>query len=114
MDDGLGDDHAVGIDSKTPTVERFVSNTDLIERKQLFAICRDMPKGAHLHLHFNVDSTSTWERFNEKTRMMKDLFNSETAYRNYTQQRLDEFAVLNNNILYAEIRPKFSPKPQTP
>ncbi|AEO58941.1 hypothetical protein MYCTH_2306716 [Thermothelomyces thermophilus ATCC 42464] len=33
--------------------DHFLSNADLIEQTQLFALCRAMPKGAHLHIHFN-------------------------------------------------------------
>ncbi|KAK4103273.1 Metallo-dependent hydrolase [Parathielavia hyrcaniae] len=35
--------------------DHFLSNVDLIERTQLFALCRTMPKGAHLHIHFNAN-----------------------------------------------------------
>ncbi|KAH8888576.1 adenosine/AMP deaminase [Thozetella sp. PMI_491] len=33
--------------------DHFLSNADLIEQTKLFAIARKMPKGAHLHIHFN-------------------------------------------------------------
>ncbi|KAK4145271.1 uncharacterized protein C8A04DRAFT_35982 [Dichotomopilus funicola] len=33
--------------------DHFLSNAELIEQTQVFALCRDMPKGAHLHIHFN-------------------------------------------------------------
>jgi adenosine deaminase CECR1 len=46
---------------------------------------------------------SAWEKFNGRTRMMKGLFNYETAYRSYTRQCLEDFA--RDNIQYAEIRP---------
>ena len=65
-----------------------------------------MPKGAHLHIHFNAASIpSAWGKFNARTQMMKGLFNYETAYKEYTRQCLDEF--VNNNTQYAEIRPNF-------
>jgi adenosine deaminase CECR1 len=35
--------------------DHFLSNLDIIERTQLFALCRAMPKGAHLHIHFNAN-----------------------------------------------------------
>ncbi|KAK3292643.1 uncharacterized protein B0H64DRAFT_377148 [Chaetomium fimeti] len=35
--------------------DHFLSNADLIEQTQLFALCRAMPKGAHLHIHFNAN-----------------------------------------------------------
>ncbi|KAJ4293849.1 hypothetical protein N0V88_005363 [Collariella sp. IMI 366227] len=35
--------------------DHFLSNTDIIEKTQLFALCRAMPKGAHLHIHFNAN-----------------------------------------------------------
>jgi adenosine deaminase CECR1 len=35
--------------------DHFLSNADLIEKTQLFALCRAMPKGAHLHIHFNAN-----------------------------------------------------------
>jgi adenosine deaminase CECR1 len=35
--------------------DHFLSNVDLIEQTQLFALCRAMPKGAHLHIHFNAN-----------------------------------------------------------
>ncbi|EJT80143.1 hypothetical protein GGTG_00147 [Gaeumannomyces tritici R3-111a-1] len=46
-----------------------------------------------------------WAKFNGRTRMMKGLFNYETAYRKYTQQCLQDF--VDDNIQYAEIRPNF-------
>ena len=46
-----------------------------------------------------------WVKFNGRTRMMKGLFNYETAYRQYTQRCLQDF--VNDNIQYAEIRPNF-------
>jgi hypothetical protein len=46
-----------------------------------------------------------WEKFNGRTRMMKGLFNYRTAYEKYTRRCLEEF--LEDNILYAEIRPNF-------
>lgn len=46
-----------------------------------------------------------WEKFNGRTRMMKGLFNYETAYRKYTRLCLEDF--LHDNIQYAEIRPNF-------
>jgi adenosine deaminase CECR1 len=48
---------------------------------------------------------SAWEKFNGRTRMMKGLFNYETAYRSYTRQCLEDF--VRDNIQYAEIRPNF-------
>lgn len=35
--------------------DHFLSNADLIEKTQVFALCRAMPKGAHLHIHFNAN-----------------------------------------------------------
>ncbi|KAL8296157.1 hypothetical protein RB601_003626 [Gaeumannomyces tritici] len=46
-----------------------------------------------------------WAKFNGRTRMMKGLFNYETAYRKYTQRCLQDF--VDDNIQYAEIRPNF-------
>lgn len=34
---------------------RFLVNKDRIERSRLFELCKQMPKGAHLHLHFNAE-----------------------------------------------------------
>lgn len=48
---------------------------------------------------------SAWEKFNGRTRMMKGLFNYETAYREYTRLCLQDF--VRDNIQYAEIRPNF-------
>ncbi|KAL7919055.1 hypothetical protein ACQKWADRAFT_213843 [Trichoderma austrokoningii] len=48
-------------------------------------------------------ASGAWEKFNGRTRMMKGLFNYETAYRSYTRQCLEDFA--RDNIQYAEIRP---------
>lgn len=33
--------------------DHFLSNVDVIEKTKLFGIAQDMPKGAHLHIHFN-------------------------------------------------------------
>ncbi|KAH9907141.1 Metallo-dependent hydrolase [Xylariomycetidae sp. FL2044] len=46
-----------------------------------------------------------WEKFDVHTRMMKGLFNYETAFRQYTRACLEEF--VRDNVLYAEIRPNF-------
>ncbi|KAG7117596.1 Adenosine deaminase AGSA like protein [Verticillium longisporum] len=46
-----------------------------------------------------------WSKFNGRTRMMKGLFNYETAYRKYTRLLLEDF--VRDNIQYAEIRPNF-------
>lgn len=35
--------------------DHFLSNADLIEETWLFHITRKMPKGAHLHIHFNAN-----------------------------------------------------------
>jgi len=35
--------------------DHFLSNADLIEQTQLYALFRAMPKGAHLHIHFNAN-----------------------------------------------------------
>jgi len=35
--------------------DRFLSSADVIEKTKLFEICRKMPKGAHLHIHFNAN-----------------------------------------------------------
>ncbi|KAK3316287.1 hypothetical protein B0H66DRAFT_604586 [Apodospora peruviana] len=35
--------------------DHFLSNADLIEQTELFKISRKMPKGAHLHIHFNAN-----------------------------------------------------------
>ena len=186
--------------------DRFLTNRTLIEQMDLFRVARRLPKGAHLHIHFNAcllpsvllniakgmdrmfitsniplvaaddyisfrrceiqfkilseenekpgnlfsaayekDQTmpfqefirrfpqelgpvddyligkvvfqegeangslqtahGAWEKFNGKTRMMKGLFNYETAYRRYTQALLQDF--IDDNIQYAEIRPNF-------
>lgn len=33
--------------------DHFLSNLDLIERSELYQVAKMMPKGAHLHIHFN-------------------------------------------------------------
>jgi hypothetical protein len=35
--------------------DHFLSNVELIERTWLFAIAKKMPKGGHLHIHFNAN-----------------------------------------------------------
>ncbi|KAK3933841.1 adenosine deaminase 2 [Diplogelasinospora grovesii] len=35
--------------------DHFLSNADLIEKTELFKVAREMPKGAHLHIHFNAN-----------------------------------------------------------
>ncbi|KKO96942.1 hypothetical protein THAR02_10950 [Trichoderma harzianum] len=50
-------------------------------------------------------ASGAWEKFNGRTRMMKGLFNYETAYREYTKLCLADF--VRDNIQYAEIRPNF-------
>ena len=56
------------------------------------------------HNRFQTAS-GAWEKFNGRTRMMKGLFNYETAYRRYTRLFLENLLI--NNIQYAEIRPNF-------
>ncbi|KAK7426610.1 hypothetical protein QQZ08_006940 [Neonectria magnoliae] len=56
------------------------------------------------HNHLQT-SSGAWEKFNGRTRMMKGLFNYETAYKKYTRLCLEDF--LRDNIQYAEIRPNF-------
>ncbi|KAL8318570.1 hypothetical protein RB597_005722 [Gaeumannomyces tritici] len=177
--------------------DHHLSNVDLVEESSIFHVARKMPKGAHLHIHFNscleakfllnlakdqekmdigsnraltntgdlkeceiqftirgelgsqaetpreeiykdfrdefshkfpgkdlddwlegklvynaeeahgVHQTAegAWAKFNGRTRMMKGLFNYETAYRKYTQRCLQDF--VDDNIQYAEIRPNF-------
>lgn len=60
-----------------------------------------------LQVRFGAANISgrAWEKFNGRTRMMKGLFNYETAYRKYTRKCLEEFE--KENIQYAEIRPNF-------
>lgn len=50
-------------------------------------------------------AAGAWEKFNGRTRMMKGLFNYETAYRKYTRLFLEDLQ--KDNIQYAEIRPNF-------
>ncbi|KAI8710817.1 A-deaminase domain-containing protein [Fusarium sp. LHS14.1] len=50
-------------------------------------------------------ASGAWEKFNGRTKMMKGLFNYETAYKKYTKRLLENF--LEDNIIYAEIRPNF-------
>ncbi|KAH8669229.1 hypothetical protein BGZ61DRAFT_483419 [Ilyonectria robusta] len=50
-------------------------------------------------------ASGAWAKFNGRTRMMKGLFNYETAYKAYTRRLLENF--MDDNITYAEIRPKF-------
>lgn len=56
------------------------------------------------HNHLQTAS-GAWEKFNGRTRMMKGLFNYETAYRKYTRLCLEDF--VKDSITYAEIRPNF-------
>ncbi|KAH7028030.1 uncharacterized protein B0I36DRAFT_351473 [Microdochium trichocladiopsis] len=51
------------------------------------------------------NQAGAWAKFNGRTRMMKGLFNYESAYRAYTKRCLQQFA--DENIQYAEIRPNF-------
>ncbi|KAI0429044.1 hypothetical protein F5Y09DRAFT_332107 [Xylaria sp. FL1042] len=46
-----------------------------------------------------------WTSFNGRTKMMKGLFNYESAFRRYTRKCLEEF--VRDNVQYAEIRPNF-------
>ncbi|ODA80826.1 hypothetical protein RJ55_03786 [Drechmeria coniospora] len=188
--------------------DRFLSNLDLIQETALFRVARHLPKGAHLHIHYNAclpaavlldlaktmdrmfvtsdlplvssdgyanfdkceiqfsllspdkerpgnvfsaeyeprrtmaladflrlfpdhyrratadqwlaaklvfheDETynalqtaeGAWVKFDGRTRMMKGLFNYETAFRTYTRRFLEDLA--RDGISYAEIRPNF-------
>lgn len=49
--------HRAGHDGQTHrrfAGDHFLSNTDLIPKTALFDVARHMPKGAHLHIHFNA------------------------------------------------------------
>ncbi|KAH6949664.1 hypothetical protein BKA56DRAFT_714824 [Ilyonectria sp. MPI-CAGE-AT-0026] len=172
--------------------DHFLSNRELIDQTALFRVARRMPKGGHLHIHFNAclppqvlldiakgmdrmfimsnlplisdsgcgnsdrceiqfqlmspekespgdlfsrfpgyydkasiddwlldklmfheeethnhlqTATGAWAKFNGRTRMMKGLFNYETAYKAYTRRLLESF--MEDKITYAEIRPNF-------
>ncbi|KFA50882.1 hypothetical protein S40293_02493 [Stachybotrys chartarum IBT 40293] len=50
-------------------------------------------------------AAGAWQKFNARTRMMKGLFNYESAYKRYTRLCLEDF--VKDNIQYAEIRPNF-------
>ncbi|KAI0133830.1 hypothetical protein BJ170DRAFT_607572 [Xylariales sp. AK1849] len=55
--------------------------------------------------HPEQTADGAWVKFNGRTRMMKGLFNYESAFREYTRRCLEEFEW--DNIQYAEIRPNF-------
>ncbi|UNI18068.1 Adenosine deaminase [Purpureocillium takamizusanense] len=55
--------------------------------------------------NFLQTADGAWEKFNGRTRMIKGLFNYETAYRTYTRRFLADLVA--DGILYAEIRPNF-------
>ncbi|KAJ8122823.1 hypothetical protein ONZ43_g1079 [Nemania bipapillata] len=52
-----------------------------------------------------IRARKAWRAFNGRTKMMKGLFNYETAFRRYTRECLEEF--VKDNVQYAEIRPNF-------
>ncbi|KAI0417807.1 hypothetical protein F5X98DRAFT_363528 [Xylaria grammica] len=52
-----------------------------------------------------ISARKAWREFNGRTKMMKGLFNYETAFRRYTRKCLEEF--VKDNVQYAEIRPNF-------
>ncbi|KAF2962660.1 hypothetical protein GQX73_g10913 [Xylaria multiplex] len=52
-----------------------------------------------------INARKAWTEFNGRTKMMKGLFNYETAFRRYTRKCLEEF--VKDNVQYAEIRPNF-------
>ncbi|KAI1121406.1 hypothetical protein F5Y10DRAFT_256420 [Nemania abortiva] len=52
-----------------------------------------------------IRARKAWRVFNGRTKMMKGLFNYETAFRRYTRECLEEF--VKDNVQYAEIRPNF-------
>ncbi|KAI1116538.1 hypothetical protein F5Y14DRAFT_449052 [Nemania sp. NC0429] len=57
------------------------------------------------YTHVRDSAREAWVAFNGRTKMMKGLFNYETAFRRYTRQCLEEF--VKDNVQYAEIRPNF-------
>lgn len=59
----------------------------------------------HVTMTLKSDCPRIWLRFDACTRMMKGLFNYETAFRAYTEACIEDF--INDNIEYAEIRPNF-------
>ena len=48
-----------------------------------------------------LTSRSAWEKFNGRTRMMKGLFNYETAYRTYTRKLLEDCKSLLSSLEYS-------------
>ncbi|KAI0388551.1 hypothetical protein F5Y17DRAFT_470367 [Xylariaceae sp. FL0594] len=57
-----------------------------------------------------ISARKAWTAFNGRTKMMKGLFNYESAFRRYTRKCLEEF--VKDNVQYAEIRPNFMPTNQ--
>ncbi|KAJ2988302.1 hypothetical protein NUW58_g4050 [Xylaria curta] len=55
--------------------------------------------------HVRDSARKAWTAFNGRTKMMKGLFNYESAFRQYTRKCLEEF--VRDNVQYAEIRPNF-------
>ncbi|KAG4426393.1 hypothetical protein IFR04_000576 [Cadophora malorum] len=43
----------LNVEGKATQGQHFLGNVDLINKTELFKIARRMPKGAHLHIHFN-------------------------------------------------------------
>ncbi|RDA93716.1 hypothetical protein CP533_0260 [Ophiocordyceps camponoti-saundersi (nom. inval.)] len=86
-----------GFLSAFPRHYPYASPDSWLERKLIFS-----PEETYGPLQ---TSEGAWDIFNGRTRMMKGLFNYETAYRNYTRLFLED--LVRDNILYAEIRPNF-------
>ncbi|KAI1420344.1 hypothetical protein F5Y12DRAFT_719663 [Xylaria sp. FL1777] len=55
--------------------------------------------------HNRISARRAWTEFNARTKMMKGLFNYETAFRQYTGKCFEGF--VEDNVQYAEIRPNF-------
>ncbi|PWW76862.1 Metallo-dependent hydrolase [Tuber magnatum] len=49
-----------------------------------------------------------WNRFNQSTQMLKGLFGYESAFRRYVGEAIQSF--LDDNVMYAEVRPNFFDK----
>jgi adenosine deaminase CECR1 len=98
---------------------QFLTNKDRIEKSKIFDIAKNMPKGAHLHLHFNaelepdiliekaIDNPHMFIRSTQPILVDKDFDDTEVVFS--VMPATTELA----NIFSVDYKPAFRPKDST-
>ncbi|KAG4430815.1 hypothetical protein IFR05_013704 [Cadophora sp. M221] len=88
-------DKPLNVTGKRVQGEHFLGNVDLINKTELFKIAKKMPKGAHLHIHFNsclpakfnIHSKDTSINYTSKLDRLQDIIHGYDSSRGNSCQR---------------------------